>query len=277
MVEKANSLAAGANLPRLSPSSLEDLEVPSAPIEDQRRIADILDRADALRAKRRAAIAHLDELTQAIFIDMFGDPIHGPKKCRQIAMGELLSAPPIFGSMIPPEVDGGSWLSLRVGNIQDWRLDLADRKFIELPTNMQQRHSVRDGDLLLARAIASQEHLGKAVVVYPGKQKWAFDSHLMRLRFNPQRADPRFIQTLLKNPSGRALFLRASRRSAVQYNINTGELSGLVVPIPSIEAQRDFIRVVDQIGKLHMHEIGAQASLNSLFASLQDRAFRGAL
>ncbi len=72
MVGHAASLSTGINLPRLSPKALGNFEIPLPPIEEQRRIAAILDAADALRAKRRQALAKLDTLTQAIFIDMFG-------------------------------------------------------------------------------------------------------------------------------------------------------------------------------------------------------------
>ena len=55
------------------------LTIPVPPLAEQRRIADVLDRAEALRAKRRAALAQLDTLTQAIFLDLFGDPATNPK------------------------------------------------------------------------------------------------------------------------------------------------------------------------------------------------------
>jgi type I restriction enzyme S subunit len=58
---------------------VEELEIPLPPLPEQRRIAEVLDRAEALRAKRRAALAQLDSLTQAIFMEMFGDPATNPK------------------------------------------------------------------------------------------------------------------------------------------------------------------------------------------------------
>ena len=137
----------------------------------------------------------------------------------------------VFGTMVPP-VAGGRWLSLRVVNIQDWQLDLSDEKYVSLPTNTVERHSVRDGDLLMARAIASQEHLGKSVVVYPRNRNWAFDSHLMRLRFNLAKAEPELLRHLLMTAGGRQLFLKASRRSACAIHINTKEISALRIPIP---------------------------------------------
>lgn len=72
LVALAASRTSGANLPRLSPSVLATFPVPLLPLLEQRRIAAILDRADAIRTKRRQVLTHLDELSQSIFQEMFG-------------------------------------------------------------------------------------------------------------------------------------------------------------------------------------------------------------
>lgn len=277
LVKLAASQTSGANLPRLSPSTLEAFEIPLPPLPEQRRIADILDRADALRAQRRAALAQLDALPQAIFLEMFGDPAANPRRWPMSEMRELFASMPIFGSMVPPSSDRGEWLSLRVANIQDWKLDLSDQRFIDLPSNLIQRHSVSDGDLLMARAIATQEHLGKSIVVHPGKHRWAFDSHLMRLRFDQSKVFPEFIHSLLRTPGGRSLFLGVTRRSAVQFNVNTKEIASLKIPVPPIPAQRDFVQLSKSKDQLALQNFKSLSELDSLFASLQHRAFRGEL
>src|SRR5690606_17508580 len=71
--------ATGASYPAVSDRIVWESKLPLPPLPEQRRIAEILDKADALRAKRRAALAHLDTLTQSIFLDMFGDPATNPK------------------------------------------------------------------------------------------------------------------------------------------------------------------------------------------------------
>ncbi len=83
----------------------------------------------------------------------------------------------------------------------------------------------------MARAIASKKHIGKAVVANPAGRKWAFDFHLMRLRFDQAEAIPEVIRHLLMTPGGRSLFMKAARRSAVQFNINTKEMSALLIPV----------------------------------------------
>ena len=265
------------NMSNINATELLTFPLVLPPLPEQRRIADILDRAEELRAKRRAALAKLDTLTQAIFIDLFGDPKANPKSWPVTPMADLFATSPIFGSMIPPESEERGWLSLRVGNIQDWNLDFSDQKYIDLSKEAIERHSVRDGDLLMARAIASREHLGKCVVVYPRGRKWAFDSHLMRIRFDPVKAEPEFIRHLLMTPGGRSLFLSASRKSTVQYNVNTKEISALRIPVPPLPLQQEFARRVAAVEQLRSAHRVSLAQLDALFASLQHRAFRGEL
>lgn len=94
MVSIASSLATGANLPRLSPTALAELPVPLPPVSEQRRIAAILDKADALRAKRRAALAQFASLSQAIFLDMFGDPVPNERGWKRVPFASLLGVSP---------------------------------------------------------------------------------------------------------------------------------------------------------------------------------------
>src|SRR5690606_18201466 len=69
----------GATVGGISRDFAKKVRLPLPPLPEQRRIAEILDKADALRAKRRAALKQLDTLTQSIFLDMFGDPATNPK------------------------------------------------------------------------------------------------------------------------------------------------------------------------------------------------------
>jgi type I restriction enzyme, S subunit len=274
---EVDRLQHGGTRQALTFSQIASFAIPVLSLAEQRRIAEVLDRAEALRTNRRAALAQLDTLTQAMFLDLFGDPVSNPKSFPELEMRAAFASKPIFGTMIPPAVDGGEWLSLRVANIQDWKLDLSDRKFVDLPAAARERHSVKDGDMLMARAIASQAHLGKSVIAYPGTEKWAFDSHLMRLRFSDDMIVPEYIRHLLMTPGGRQRFLSASRRSAVQFNINTKEIAAIRIPVPPIDLQRDFLRRVTATETVRVAQRASLAELDALFASLQHRAFRGEL
>jgi len=272
-----NQFLTGGTVKFINKSNIGGIKIPIPPIAEQKRIAEILDRTQSLISKRKEVIAKLDTLTQSIFIEMFGDPKTNPKNWAIKPMSSLFATSPIFGTMIPPVIEKLGWLSLRVSNIQDWSLDLSDRKYVDLPKESIERHSVKDGDLLLARAIASQNHLGKCVVAHPCGENWAFDSHLMRLRFDLDLADSDFIRHLFMTKGGRSLFLSASRKSTVQFNINTKEISSLKLPIPPISLQKEFAQRVEAVEKLKATHRASLSQLEALFASLQHRAFRGEL
>ncbi len=266
------SMTGSAGQKRVPTHFLTSLSLPLPPLAEQRRIAEVLDSAEVLRAKRRAALAQLDNLVLSTFLEWLGPDDRAQRQPLSTAFRE----PPTYGSMIPPS-DRGSWLTLRVGNIQDARLDLRDKKYISLPTSARARHSVRNGDLLMARAIASQSHLGKCIVAQPGGNAWAFDSHLMRIRLNPEVLMPEFFRQWLLTPVGRAAFLRVTRRSSVQFNVNTKEIAGLRVPMPPIADQRRFARFESETEGTRTALEASLTQLDALFASLQHRAFRGEL
>jgi type I restriction enzyme, S subunit len=89
MVEYASSRSEGINLPRLSPKTLAQFEIPLPPLPEQERIARILDQADELRRKRRTALAEVDKLPQAIFVEMFGDPVLNVRQWPKRKLGEV--------------------------------------------------------------------------------------------------------------------------------------------------------------------------------------------
>jgi type I restriction enzyme, S subunit len=277
VIFQAQQRKTGSAIRRIILKDLQDVRIPLPPLSEQRRIAAILDQADALRTKRREALAKLDEMAQAIFVEMFGDVLLNLKRFTVVRMSNLLDCSPNFGSMIPPREDRLEWLSLRVANIQDWKLSLESKKYIDLMDKDVVRHTVKDGDIILARAIASQEHLGKCVVVFPGEEKWAFDSHIMRVRVNRKVVSPIFLRDFFQSSGGREIFLKSTRKTTVQYNINTKEFSSMEIPLPPLKKQREYENAISGISTRKSEAEVHSRLLNDLFFSLQHRAFSGDL
>lgn len=267
----------GSAIRRLILAEINKKPIPLPPLSEQKRIADILDKADAIRRKRQQAAAILDEVEVALFQNRFGDPVSNRRGWSVVPLGELFAEPPNYGTMIKPSSSVGEWLDLRVANIQDGKLTLEDRKYVNLPASMVNRHEVREGDLLLARAIGSLDHLGKCIIAQPGGEKWAFDSHLMRVRFNQNRVRSRFVHAFLTSPGGRHEFLLNSRRSAVQFNINTKEMAKIRIPLPSLSQQDAFVEELDHVQNVGYNNTHARNHSEHLFNSLVQRAFKGEL
>ena len=276
IAEGERKMTGSAGQRRIPRHFLEALRVPLPSIEEQRRVTSILDQAEALRAKRRQALAKLDTLTQSIFLEMFGDPSANHRHFPVLSLGELFDEPPCYGTMVPGGNDG-KWLVLRVANIQDWEIDLSSKKYVDLPSVARSRHTVRDGDIVLARAIASLDHLGKGIVVRPVNRHWAFDSHLMRIRLQHHRIVPEYLVSLLQTEGGRSLFLAVTRRSAVQYNVNTKEIASLRIPVPDLRLQQDFVALVRKVAAQRCNLVRSIEKDNELWVSLSAKAFTGGI
>ena len=109
------------------------IPVPVCSIEEQRRIVDQLSRAEGIVRLRRQAQQKAASLIPAMFIDTFGDSATNPKGWPVVNLGDLLAEPPTLGTMAKPSATAGGWLDLRVANIQGGKLDLRDKKWLDLP------------------------------------------------------------------------------------------------------------------------------------------------
>lgn len=257
----------------LNKAKLLSIEVPVPPVGEQRRIAAILDHADALRAKRREALARLDELTQSIFIDMFGNPATNPKGLPVGALGDLLDSAQ-YGTS---EKSGatGEYPVLRMNNITyQGQMDLTDLKFMDLPDDKVDRFTVAAGDILFNRT-NSAELVGKTAV-YRGSEKLAYAGYLVRLRATSGNS-PEYISAFLNSAYGKTV-LRGMCKSIVgMANINAREVQSIRMMQPPSKLQEQFADRVNAIEDQKSVQRVALAELDALFTSLQSRAFRGEL
>jgi type I restriction enzyme S subunit len=252
---------------------LKELFVPLPSLTEQKRIADILDRAEALRAKRRVAIAQLDELVQSVFIEMFGDPANNSKKWPICNIGDLLES----ASYGTSEKAGatGEYPVLRMNNItRTGEMDLTDLKFMDLADSQKERYLVRAGDVLFNRT-NSAELVGKTAV-FRNDKPMAYAGYLIRLRVNNQN-DPEYLSAFL-NTSYSKRMLRGMCKSIIgMANINATEIQAMKIPQPPLELQNEFSCRVATVEKTKATHRASLAELDELFASLQYRAFRGEL
>jgi type I restriction enzyme S subunit len=265
----------GATVHSLQAGFLEGMSLPLPPLEEQRRIVDILDRAASIRALRRQAQETARQIVPALFNEMFGDPGTNPMRWPTVQMQSLFREKPRYGTMAPATAEPKDYVCLRVANIQDNRLSLESMKFVSGDAINEQRHLVEDGDLLIARAIASRDLLGKCFVAYPGNRKWAFDSHVMMCRFDNALVDPEYVSSFLKSPSGRREFLSHTRNSAIQFNINSKEFSAITLPLPPTALQAQFVGRAKEIMHIAERQNDADAVAEFASQSIHARLFSG--
>ena len=193
------------------------------------RISTILDKADALRRKRKRAIELLDSLTQSIFLEMFGDPSTNPRGLKRGKIGDLVDDVQYGTSEKAGHI--GAFPILRMGNITNGgKISTNDLKYIDLHEKEIQNFTVRRGDILFNRT-NSAELVGK-MAVFDRDEPFAFAGYLVRARTKVD-ACPEYISTYLNSRHGKAI-LRGMAKSIVgMANINAKEMQSISILIPS--------------------------------------------
>lgn len=266
-------LATGASYPAVSDRVVLESKLPLPPVPQQRRIAEILDEADGLRAKRRTALANLDDLTQSIFLDMFGDPATNPKGWPLRTIGDLLESAS-YGTSEKSEANG-QFPVLRMNNItRTGETDLSDLKYMDLDESERERYLVRTGDVLFNRT-NSPELVGKTAI-FREARPMAFAGYLIRLRVNRDN-DPEYLACFLNTGYSKRV-LRGMCKSIIgMANINATEVQSIRIPQPPVRIQNEFAHQVVGVENLKSAHRTSLAESDTLFASLQHRAFRGGL
>jgi len=279
MVEFATSRCSGANLPRLSPQTLAEFQIPLPPLSEQRRIADILDKADAIRQKRREAVEEFDSLRPAIFSEMFSAKIStGEWSALDDYLVELR-----YGTSNKSSETG--YPTLRIPNIVRGIIDVEDLKYVAVSENEFEKLRLVDGDILFVRTNGNPDYVGRCSIFECDQISDAglepdeviFASYLIRARLVSAKLRPAFLQAYLQTPAGRRNIRDKCRTSAGQYNINTKGIGGLRIPEVAISDQEEFEGRVAYL-KPHRHRLTESSTLaDEAFQSLVKRAFRGEL
>jgi len=275
--QKISALAAGANINNLRNEHLDDLRIPLPPLPEQRRIATILDKADALRAKRRAALAKLDTLAQCIFLDMFGDPATNPKGWPVVELGELISVGPQNGLYRPSSDYGSGTRILRIDAFYDGVITQQESlKRVRISEQEIVTYGLRSGEIIVNR-VNSREYLGKSALVPPLQEAVVFESNMMRLGVDSCRIDSTYLIHLLQTPHIRAHILQCAKDAVNQSSINQRDVRSIPVMLPPLPPQSKFAQRVRHLDSVRVDGESGRSKFDALFAALQHRAFRGEL
>jgi type I restriction enzyme S subunit len=276
--EGERKMTGSAGQRRVPEHFLAELEIPLPSLPEQRRIAEVLDRAEGLRGKRRAALAQLDELTQAIFLDMFGDPVMNPKGWPESAtLGEVAEI--VSGITKGRKLNGQRTREvpyLAVVNVQDRALNLSVIKRIEATEEEIQRYQLRRNDLLLTEG-GDPDKLGRGTLWNEELPKCIHQNHVFRVRLTSSGLDPLFLNWLVGSQRGKRYFLRSAKQTTGIASINMTQLRGFPLLLPPLQLQQEFARRVAAVEKLKAAHRASLAEIDALFALLQHRAFRGKL
>ncbi len=268
-----HDVISGSAQPQITRGPLLDVTIPLPPLDEQRRIAAILDQADGLREQRQKAIGLLSQLSQAIFYEMFGDPSINPMNWPIRTIGDLAASTQYGTSGKAGDV--GQFPILRMGNISSsGEIRLENLKYIDFADRDVEKYTVRTGDVLFNRT-NSPDLVGKTGVYY-GDSPIGFAGYLVRLRVN-KNSVPEYISAFLNSPYGKKVLRGMCKAIIGMANINAQELRSIRIPAPPIELQRLYQNRILGIRSAIDAPMKHQAALESLFQALQNRAFKGEL
>ena len=243
---------------------------------EQKRIAGILDAADALRAKRREALAQIDTFLQSTFLDMFGDLVTNPLAWKAPALREITDEiyryPTYYG--IAYENDGVPEIRGELIR-ENGRLDIGRDKlrFISQATSDRfPRTQLAPGDLVMS----VRGTIGKIGIVPNEFVNANITANLIRISPDRSIIDPIFLLHVGLGPYFISKLSEASSSTTIK-TIKARDLAAISIPLPPLELQRRFAAIVESVDEQESRQRAHLAELDNLFASLQSRAFRGDL
>lgn len=275
-----NKLNKAAAVPGLNREDAYRQRLLLPPLKEQRRIAAILDKADALRVQRRAALAQLDTLTQSIFLYMFGDPATNPKGWPIHVIGDYVRE--FQGGKSIESESGENVVTrnrvLKVSAVTGMKFLAHESKPMPDSYEPPTEHFAKPGDLLFSRANTT-ELVGAVAYVDSTPPNLLLPDKLWRFVWrDPSSIEPLFIWALFQTPHlRREIGRRATGTSGSMKNISQEKVFGIRTILPDVSSQREFARRIRLVEKVKATQHASLADLDAFFASLQHRAFRGEL
>ncbi|TBZ50380.1 hypothetical protein E0H68_37295 [Rhizobium leguminosarum bv. viciae] len=264
----------------LSLGQIRSLQIPLPPLDEQKRIAAILDKADQLRQKRRQAIALLESLTRLIFLEMFGDLVENDKS---FAAGRISDWVEDFetGKNLAPDPDNSDPLSyrvLKVSAVTSGIFKAEEAKALPKSYRAPLNHLIHRGDLLFSRANTA-ELIGATAMVNADYERIVLPDKIWRFAWNAKnKPNPLFVHGMFSSSSFRGeISKRATGTSGSMKNISKEKVLNIHIGMPERQLQDDF---AERIKATQRCRLACENQLNVLeahFSSLQHRAFSGQL
>ena len=268
-LQRINAIATGSVRDNLKLDMLCEFPIRIPDIEEQRLIVEKLETINKIIRLQEQELKTLDDLVNARFVEVFGDPIKNPKGWKVVAIGDIVTE--VRYGTSKPAIEKGKYPYLRMNNItSDGHLDLNDLKYIDIPDDEIEKCVVRKGDILFNRT-NSIELVGKTAM-YDLLEDMVIAGYIIRVRLNDRLLPEVFSQYM--NLKALKDILRSMAKGAVnQANINAQELQSIRVYIPDMELQKQFVKMKAQVAK---SKVAIQKSLEEtqlLFDSLMQKYF----
>lgn len=265
-------LLSGALINNLKNEYIDSLLIPDISDSDQLHIANLLSKAESLLAQRKESIRLLDEFLKSTFLEMFGDPIANKKKWNLLQvsdygesrLGKMLDGKKIIGTNLKPYLRNSNvlWFGFKLDDLLEMDFDEKDRA----------EFSLKNGDLLMCEG----GEIGRCAIWRDELEECYFQKAIHRIRLNKDIALPEyfvFMFWIYTMNGGLNKYMGAATIAHL-----TGEkLKKMKLPIPPVELQTQFARIVEKTEVLKTQYQQSLQELENMYVSLSQRAFRGEL
>ena len=244
-LDAAIKISVGSLSPTINWRDLKNLEFDLPSLEEQRKLAAVLQSITETIESYKTLLAKTDELVKSQFIELFGDPGNNPKNWINGTIRDVVSEVR-YGSSRPASADG-VFPYIRMNNITyDGKLDLSDLKRINIPEQELEKCSVRKGDVLFNRT-NSKELVGKTCL-YDRDELMVLAGFIIRVRVN-SKILPEFLVAYMNLPYTKHLLLSLCKAAIGQANINAQEFQNIPIYQPPVELQERYVSVAQQLDK----------------------------
>ena len=277
-IEGERRMTGSAGQRRVPQSYLAELHIPLPPSDEQRRIAKILDQAGVLLEKRRQAVAILGDLTQSIFLGMFGD---SADEYRRVSVEELavdrknsIRTGPFGSQLLHGEFVESGIPVLGIDNAVNNEFRWAKKRFItEGKYQKLSRYQVYPGDIIITimgtcgRCAVVPEDIGVAINT----------KHLCCISLDRSKCFPEFLHSyFLMHPIAHS-YLQQTAKGAIMSGLNMSIIKAMPVALPPLGEQERYVAVAREVQEQKVRQLRHLEELEELFDSLQAKAFRGEL
>lgn len=272
-------MGSSTTIPIINKSRFQELEISLPPLEEQKRLATILDKASEIRRQRKQGIALTDELLRSTFLEMFGDPVTNPKGWEMKPLDKIIKNIEAGWSALGEDRQrqSGEWGVLKVSAVTSGYFKPTEHKAVSNPSFIKPPIIPSKGDLLFSRA-NTRELVAATCLVTNNYENLFLPDKLWRLTPEPQVALAEYLKFLFTESRYRAIIARkAHGTSGSMLNISQAKLLETFAPVPEKSLQERFAKIVWQIFDLQNKYNSAFNEANTMFNSLMQRAFKGQL
>lgn len=266
--------AIGGAQPNISQGLIRSTEIPLPPLPEQKRIATILDKADAIRRKRQQAIQLADDFLRAVFLDMFGDPVTNPKGWNVVELSTLVDPDDKlnYGVVQPGDHEEDGVPLVRSGDLSDVTPDVSQLRRVSASIDSKHRKSKLKGNEILIACVGT---IGRVGWVSDAMIGWNIARAVTRIPIR-EGVNREYVYRYLQNPVVQGYFERETRAVA-QPTLNVGLIAKTPVALPPHDLQIAFLeryRTIQAYKERLLVALGAQ---DELAGCLSQRAFAGQL